>query len=185
MSSSWRSLARHAGFAPPATRGRCCSSGSFSPATCSPRCRIANGSWPCPRCSGPTSSFTGTAQGPLRIAHQCLSEYFRSAVGLPEAVPAAVMVTRKPNSYPFTSGVQTGFQGQDQQRRGIRKPARPRLWAKPHGRCRHCPGYHLSRQRRCELPQRRPWSVSLQTRGSCGQNSLKASRSPAAITSVC
>jgi hypothetical protein len=34
-------------------------------------------------------------------------------------------------------------------------------------------------------PQHRPWSVSLQTRGSCGQNSLKASRSPAAITSVC
>ena len=34
-------------------------------------------------------------------------------------------------------------------------------------------------------PQRRPWSVSLQTRRSCGQNSLKASRSPAAITSVC
>ena len=60
--------------------------------------------------------------------------------------------TRKPNSYPFTSGVQTVFQGQDQQRRGIRKPARPRLWAKPHGRCRHFPGYHLSRQRRCELP---------------------------------
>ena len=27
-----------------------------------------------------------------RIAHQCLTEYFRSAVGLPEAVPAAVMV---------------------------------------------------------------------------------------------
>ena len=52
----------------------------------------------------------------------------------------------------ITSGVQTGLQGQDQQRRGIRKPARPCLWAKPHGRCRHFPGYHLSRQRRCELP---------------------------------
>ena len=46
MSSSWRSLARHAGLAPPATRRRCCSSGSFSPATCSPRSPIATGSWP-------------------------------------------------------------------------------------------------------------------------------------------
>ena len=38
--------------------------GEFSPATCSPWSPIATGSWPCPRCSGPTSSFTGHCSRP-------------------------------------------------------------------------------------------------------------------------
>ena len=58
-----------------------------------PSSPIATGSWRCPRCSGPTSSFTGhCSRTSAGIAHQCLTEYFRTAVGLPEAVPAAVMV---------------------------------------------------------------------------------------------